>query len=152
MKNIITLVCLMITVMVPSGCTYKSSSGEYSIGGGGLVFTDGAELTIKVEGDSRLTEISNFILKKEDEQEYLDDPSSNSKEGAIDRKFKECLKSFALPWSVDLTLNADEVLFVQVRPIDFNGKVVVEIWRDGKLQKEYSLNNNMFAFQTSYRL
>jgi len=152
MKNVKMVLCSAV-IAISFGCTYIGPKGEYTAGSGALVFKKSATLIVKVEGEGERAEISHFTIKKEDEDTYTSNFSSGSPESAIDKTFKANMKSFTLPWSMELTLEADELLYIQVRPIDITkGAVRLEILKDGGLEKEYSISNGMIPFWTTYRL
>jgi hypothetical protein len=152
MKSIVNVfVCITISA-ITFGCTYVSSRGEYTVGSGTFVHKESSSLVIKVIGDSKNTEISHFFVKRDEEERYTSEYSPNPSESLIDKTFRENMTSTVLPWKMEVTLEADEAVYIQVKPIDFNDEVTVEIWKDGLLQKEYVISNNILPFWTSYRL
>ncbi|MFH1754684.1 MAG: hypothetical protein ABIA59_03175 [Candidatus Latescibacterota bacterium] len=143
-------------MIILSGCSYTSSRGNYSIGAG-TVELNSASVTIKIVGDSKNTQISYFVTEEEDEdkekaEEDYTINSTNAPASAIENEFEKNKRTFELPWSKEIPLQGDEILYLQVKPIDFNEKITVEIWKYGLLDKTYTITNKLFPFWTSYRI
>ena len=152
MKRTISVLALVAVLAIACGCTRISSDGEYTLGDGTFVSKEKASLVIKVVGDSENTGISFFFVDRDDEEYYTSDSSLGSSESLLDNKFKKNVTSHSLPWETKLTIEADQALYIQVKPRGSNDDVTVEIWKDGQLQKEFVAINKMFPFWTSYRL
>ena len=151
MKKTVTIIICMIMSTFFS-CTYVGSGGEVTVGGGHFVHKESASFTIKIIGNSNNTGISYYVINRDEEQEYMREHAYATSESWIEKEFRKNMKSCILPKQIEIDLDADEILYIQVNPIEFNDEIRIEIWKEGILQKEHVMSNNMIPFWTTIRL
>lgn len=152
LKPVHTFTFILLTCVIFSSCTHISSGSETTIGGGYFVSKETASIQIRVFGKSDETEISYFKWEEVDDSFSDENYTPGPSQDYIEREFERNMESAELPWILDIELELDEVLYIHVDPVGVDDDVVLEIWKNGMIVKDYIIDNSDLPFRTTYYL
>jgi hypothetical protein len=110
-----------------------------------------ATIEVKLVGKSKFTEISYCILD-ENEEEKFRDKYPNRITDFYDNILKDNKITVKLPWDKKMNIKEKEILYLQIMPVHFNSTIRLGIWKNGELQSESTIKNNLFPFFKKYQI
>ena len=130
---------LLSTLLLLSGC---ATMVHQALGG---------TIQIKIIGDSNSIEINHVVIQKNFEEGYRKNYPAGTMMEAVFSKSGN-IEETRLPWTKEIHLNYGDVLYLQVKPIEYKDAIYVEIWEGSNLLKKYNLKSKIFPFRIRYSL